>query len=85
VKAKGFKEINEMIQIDQNTATEYKYEMVAENINVPKVTLVAFDVANLEPIQNALFELTKENMQNPEEGLSDHNGQYTFKIKQVGV
>jgi uncharacterized surface anchored protein len=48
--------------------------MVSEHLNVPKVTLVAFDVANQEPIKNALFELTKENMQNAEEGLSDDNG-----------
>ena len=38
-----------------------------------------------KPIKSVFFELYKENLMQPEEGLTDDSGTYTFKIKDIGT
>lgn len=73
VKAKGFKEINQRVFISSEN-TEFEYDMISEDIQIPQVTVIAMDIESQTPIKNVFFELFKENMQAPEEGLSDGKG-----------
>jgi hypothetical protein len=43
VKAKGFKEINERIVVQANNIS-FTYEMISEDIKIPQVSIVAFDI-----------------------------------------
>lgn len=45
VKAKGFKEINQRIFISSEN-TEFEFEMISEEISIPRVTVVAIDIEN---------------------------------------
>ena len=40
---------------------------------------------NGQPIKSVFYELWRENAQQAEEGLSDDNGTYQFKVKQIGT
>lgn len=46
--------------------------------------MIAFDVHKSVPIDTAFITLKKEGFQVLEEGLTDNDGAYTFRIKQQG-
>ena len=85
VKCPGYKEINEVISVSPSKLSDFKYVMKSVNSSIPKLEVHAINVGTGNPIKGVFFELWKENMQQPEEGLSDDKGAYQYKVKQIGI
>ena len=85
VRAKGYKEINEVVRINGAATTDYKYIMKDANKEVPKIIIETVCVNEGTKVKNVFLELWKENLQTPEEGLSNDNGQFVYDIKHIGI
>lgn len=55
------------------------------NQNFTLIKFNVFCVVEDSPLTNVYLELHKENLQQPEEGLSDANGEAVFKFKDGGI
>lgn len=53
--------------------------------NVPNVVIEAVSAVTGKPIKSVYFELFRENLQQQEEGLSNSQGQFVYKVKDLGV
>lgn len=71
VKAQGFKELNEVIQIGQELAPEYKFVMKKLNEGFNALNVFVFDLISGKPVQNVYLEFIKESFQKADEEVSD--------------
>lgn len=86
VKAKGFKEINSVIHINSNTPTFYDFQMIKQvQANQISIKIQTFCATDGDSIPNVYLQLQKENLQQPEEGLTDNDGKTVLKFKDIGI
>jgi hypothetical protein len=62
-RAKGFKELNEIVKIIPGATTDYRYVLEPLNFKVPVLTVEAVCANDGKNIKNVFLELWKEGMQ----------------------
>lgn len=78
MKARGFKEFNKYVHIKER---EHQFVLTPINHNIPHLLVQAINLSTGKPLKNVIYEFWKETNQQPEEGLSDENGVFSFGVR----
>ena len=64
---------------------EFRFECIPVNQSIPELRVQAINLQTGAPLKNVFFELWKDQTSSPEEGLSDEQGLFVFKVRQVDI
>lgn len=85
VKATGFKEVNEMIEVSSFSEKNYKFILKTLNENQIRLSVSIIDLFTCKPIKNTFIELWKESFQQPDESVTDENGDAQYIVRNFGT
>jgi hypothetical protein len=84
VKSRAFKEFNTVVPVKLGEENEFDFELLPLNQNVPEVLVSAVNIFSEQPVKNTHIEYRREGQKTGEEGLTNSDGIFGFKVPYTG-